>query len=241
MGLSALHQFWQWYQCQDLESACYCYGNPSPTHLHSFTSLFALNSLSWKCQYHLQPTFDKQQCQTQCFNVWKNWNIFEFNSSNLWIGNEMIFGDFWTNNIWGKRLDWGLRMDDNVKHCRDEGKEGALDAWNVWSNNAHGQKSGRKRILSFVFFVLDNIIKNISVLEFEIEMFIQLTAPVWRPVISEPTLARQKKTVRIVEDEQSEVIFSSSSGCTWTKSATSSFIQWTITTNNIGIISDQSS
>ena len=38
----------------------------------------------------------------------------------------------------------------------------------------------------------------------------QLNAPVWRPVISEPTLPRQKKTVRIVEDEPSEVMVFSS-------------------------------
>ena len=40
--------------------------------------------------------------------------------------------------------DSGLKMHDNVKRCRDEGKEGALVAWNVRPNDAHGQEHGRK-------------------------------------------------------------------------------------------------
>ena len=47
-------------------------------------------------------------------------------------------------NICGKRQDSGLKMHDNVKRSRDEGKEGALVAWNVRPNDAHGQEHGRK-------------------------------------------------------------------------------------------------
>ena len=147
---------------------------------------------------------------------WIFWNI-QWKSVWVWVS-EWVTNlpthyllTFWTLQTFAGK-DSGLKMHDNVKHCRDERKEGALVAWNVRPNDAHGQEHGRQKSTDCtMFWVLNNIIKNIDVSALQcFEMFIQLTAPVWRPVTSEPTLQRPKKTVRIVEDEQSEVIFLSS-------------------------------